>query len=46
MTFGLPCFNTQGYVPVLLENQCGMFCVELVGSWVELDVSVGTEVFG
>ena len=46
MTLGSLCFNAQGYVPVLLENQCGMFCVELVGSWVELGFSVGMEVFG
>ena len=42
--------ETQGYVPVLLENLYGMSCVvclalELVGSWVVLGFSVGMEAF-
>ena len=46
MTLGCLYIEAQGYVPVLLENQCGMFCVELVGSWVELGFHVCMEAFG
>ena len=26
MALGSPSFNVQGWVPVLLENYCGVFC--------------------
>ena len=44
--FGSLCIEAQGYVPVLLENLCGMSCLELVGPWVVLGFSVGMEAFG
>ena len=37
--------EAQGYVPVLLDNLCGMFALELVGPWVVLGFSVGMEAF-
>ena len=37
--------DTQGCVPVLLENLHGMSCSELVGPWVVLGFSVGMESF-
>ena len=46
VTLGSLYVDTQGYVPVLLENLCGMSCLELVGSWVMLGFSVGMEAFG
>ena len=46
MTLGSLYIEAQGYVPVLLENLCGMSCLELVGSWVVLGFSVGMEAFG
>ena len=37
MTLGSLCVDTQGYVPALLENLCGMSCSEtywlLGGGW-------------
>ena len=45
MTLGRLDIEAQGYVPVLLENLCGMSCLELVGPWVVLGFSVGMEAF-
>ena len=39
-------FDTQGCVPALLENLCGMFVLKLIGSWVVVGFSVGMEAFG
>ena len=37
MALGSPSFNVQGWVPVLLENYCGVFCTGscwvLGGAW-------------
>ena len=46
MTLGSLCIEVQGYVPVLVENLCGIFALELVGSWVVLGLGVGMEAFG
>ena len=35
----------QGCVPVLLDNLCGIFALELVGPWLVLGFSVGMEMF-
>ena len=45
MTLGNLYIESQGYVSVLLENLCGMSCLELVGPWVVLGFSVGMEAF-
>ena len=46
MTLGSLYIEAQGYVPVLLENLCGMSCSGcLVGPWVVLGFSVGMEAF-
>ena len=37
--------EAQGYVPVLLDNLCGIFALELVGPWLVLGFSVGMEAF-
>ena len=46
MTFGRLCFYSQGYVPVLQENLCGMSCSGT--SWLlgGAGFSVGMEAFG
>ena len=46
MTLGSLYIEAQGYVPVLLENLCGMSWLELAGSWVVLGFSVGMKAFG
>ena len=38
LALGSLCFNAQGCVPALLENQHGLSCSGAVGSWVELDL--------
>ena len=45
MTLGRLYIEAQVYVPVLLDNLCGMFALELVGPWVVLGFSVGMEAF-
>ena len=45
MTLGSLYIESQGYVPVLLENLRDMSCLELFGPWVVLGFSVGMEVF-
>ena len=37
--------NTQGYVPALLENLCGMSALKLTGFWVVVGFGVGIEAF-
>ena len=46
VTLGSLYIDVQGYVPVLLENLCGMSCSGLIGSWVVVGFSVGMEAFG
>ena len=46
VTLGRLYIEVQGYVPVLVENLCGIFALELVGSWVVLGLGVGMEAFG
>ena len=44
MTLGSLYIEAQGYVPVLLENLCGIcLALELVGPWVVLGFSVCME---
>ena len=45
VTFGRLYFNTQGYVPALLENYLGRSCSETCW-FLELGFSVGMEAFG
>ena len=45
MTLGSLYIETEGCVPVLLENLHGMSCSGLVGPWVVLGFSVGMEAF-
>ena len=44
MTLGSLYVESQGYVPVLLENLHGMSALELFVSWVLLSFSVGMEI--
>ena len=37
--------NTQGYVPALLENLCGMSALKLTGFWVVVGFTVVMEAF-
>ena len=46
VTLGSLYIKAQVYVPALLENLCVCLAPELIGSWVELGVSVGIEAFG
>ena len=46
VTLGSLCLEAQGYVPVLLENLCGMSCSGICWLWVVLGFSVGMEAFG
>ena len=46
VTLGSLYVDAQGYVPALLENLRGMSALELIGSWVVVDYSVGMEAFG
>ena len=46
MTLGCLYFNAQGCVAMLLEISVVRLALELVGSWVELDFSVGVDTFG
>ena len=43
VTLGCLYVDAQGYVPALLENLCGMSCMEHIGSWVVVGFSVGME---
>ena len=45
MTLGSLCIEAQGYVPVLLENLCGMSCSGTCWPLVMLGFSVGMEAF-
>ena len=45
MTLGHLDIDAQGYVPVLLENLCGMSCSGTCWPLVVLGFSVGMEVF-
>ena len=45
MTLGSLCIEAQGYVPVLLENLCGMSCSGTCWPLVVLGFSVGMEAF-
>ena len=45
MALGSPSCNVQGCVPVCWRISIVCLALELVGSWVELGFSVGTEVF-
>ena len=45
MTLGSLYIEAQGYVPVLLENLCGMSCSGICWLWVVLGFSVGLEAF-
>ena len=38
-------FNAQGCFPALLKNKQVNLALEIVGSWVVLDFSVGTQAF-
>ena len=46
VTLGSLYVDIQGYVPVFLENLCGMSALKLIGSWVVVGFSVGMEAFG
>ena len=46
MTLGSLNIKPQGYVPALLEMDMVYLALELVGSWVMLNSSVGMEAFG
>ena len=45
MTLGSLYIEAQGYVPVLLENLCGMSCSRTCWPWVVLGFSVGMEAY-
>jgi len=45
VTLGSLYIESQGYVPVLLENLRDMSCLELFGPWVVLGFSVGMKEF-
>ena len=45
MTLGSLYIEAQGYVPVLLENLCGMSCSRTCCPWVVLGFSVGMEAY-
>ena len=45
MTLGSLYIEAQGYVPVLLENLCGMSCFGTCWPLCELGFSVGMEAF-
>ena len=45
MTLDSLYIEAQGYVPVLLDNFCGMSCSGTCWPWVVLGFSVGMEAF-